>query len=187
MKKLILLSVTVLCAHFAHAQSDADQKAWMAYATPGDMQQKLAASNGNWTEETTMWMQPDQPPMKSKGTAKNEMILGGRYQKSTFKGDFMGMPFEGISITGYDNARKVFVNSWIDNMGTGIMNSEGVMLPDGKSIEFRGKTTDPSTGNLMEFREVMTFIDKDHQKMEMYMTQGVTEMKTMEVAFTRSK
>jgi len=187
MKKLILLSVAALCAHFAHAQSDAEQKAWMEYSTPGAMQQKLAEANGNWNEETTMWMQPGQPPMKSKGTCKNEMILGGRYQQSTFNGDFMGMPFQGISITGYDNARKVFVSSWIDNMGTGIMNCEGVMLPDGKSIEFRGKCTDPTTGKMMEMREVFTFTDKDHQKMEMYMTQGVTEMKTMEVMFTRAK
>jgi hypothetical protein len=187
MKKLILLSAAALCTHFAHAQSDAEQKAWMAYATPGAMQQKLAEANGNWTEETSVWMQPDQPPMKSKGTAKNEMILGGRYQQSTHNGDFMGMPFQGISITGYDNARKIWVSSWIDNMGTGIMNSEGVMLPDGKSIEFRGKMTDAMTGKLTEFREVFTFVDKDHQKMEMYTTQGVTETKTMEILFTRAK
>lgn len=176
-----------LCTHFAQAQSDAEQKAWMAYSTPGDMQKKLAASNGTWKEEISMWMQPGTDPMKSTGMVKNEMIMGGRYQQSTFTGDFMGMPFQGLSITGYDNARKVFVNTWVDNMGTGIMNSEGVMLPDGKSIEFRGKTTDPMTGNMMDFREVFTFVDKDHQKMEMYMTQGVTESKNMEILFTRTK
>jgi Protein of unknown function (DUF1579) len=46
------------------------------------------------------------------------MILGGRYQQSTTKGSFNNMPFEGISLLGYDNAKKVFMNSWVDNMGT---------------------------------------------------------------------
>ena len=35
--------------------------------------------------------------------------MGGRYQQSTFKGDFGGMPFEGTSTTGYDNAKKVLL------------------------------------------------------------------------------
>lgn len=34
------------------------------------------------------------------------MIFGGRYQLSNYKGNFMGMPFEGMSIMGYDNAKK---------------------------------------------------------------------------------
>jgi hypothetical protein len=50
----------------------------------------LAKSNGTWKAETTMWMAPDAPPMVSNGTATTKMILGGRYQQMTFKGDMMG-------------------------------------------------------------------------------------------------
>ena len=32
-------------------------KAWMDYATPGEMQKMLAQSDGNWIGETTMWME----------------------------------------------------------------------------------------------------------------------------------
>lgn len=186
MKKLVLLSLTVCSTYFAMAQDDAGKK-WMEYATPGPMQQKLSESKGNWTEETLLWMQPGQEPVKSNGTARSEMILGGRYEQTTFTGSFMGMPFQGISITGYDNTRKIFVSSWIDNMGTGIMNSEGVMLPDGKSIEFRGKMTDPVSGNMVEFRQVLIFTDKDHHTIEMYVTEGVMETKSMEIRLTRAK
>jgi hypothetical protein len=35
------------------------------------------------------------------------------------------MPFEGISTLGYDNAKKTFFSTWIDNMGTGMMVMEG--------------------------------------------------------------
>ncbi|MDB5210043.1 MAG: hypothetical protein JWQ30_870, partial [Sediminibacterium sp.] len=94
-------------------------KTMMEAGTPGKEQAMLAKSNGVWKAETTMWMSPDAPPMKSNGTATNKMIMGGRYQQMAFKGDMMGQPFEGLGTTGYDNARKVWTSTWIDNMGTG--------------------------------------------------------------------
>src|SRR5205085_3415920 len=100
-------------------------KAWQSYMTPGEEHKMLAKSNGTWNEEITVWMSPDAPPQKNTATAENKMIMNGRYQYTTHKGNFMGMPFEGISTTGYDNARKVYVSTWIDNMGSGIMNMEG--------------------------------------------------------------
>ena len=77
--------------------------------------------NGEWNEEVTMWMAPGAPPTVSKATAKNEMIMGGRYQLSKSTGTMMGMPFEGMSTVGYDNAKKQFTSTWIDNFGTGTM------------------------------------------------------------------
>ena len=95
------------------------------YMTPGEGQKLLASMDGKWTTESSFWMEENAPAQKSTGTCENKMILGGRYQQSTHKGDMSGMPFEGIGITGFDNIRKVFVNSWVDNMGTGIMYLEG--------------------------------------------------------------
>jgi hypothetical protein len=75
--------------------SAAMMKAWEAYATPGGPHKMLAADNGSWTEATTMWEGPDDTtPTKGTMTAENKMILGGRYQQSVHKGNFMGMPFE---------------------------------------------------------------------------------------------
>lgn len=97
----------------------------------------------------------------------------------------MGMPFEGYSITGYDNAKKVFVSSWIDNMGTGIMFMEGKWDEKTKTVHFTGKTTDPSTGKDTQVRQVFTWLDNNRQKMEMFMTQGGKEYKSMEISLTR--
>ena len=96
-------------------------KAWMEYSTPGDPHKKLAAANGTWDAEVTSWMAMGAPPTVSKGSAVNRMVMDGRYQVSDFSGDMMGMPFNGLSTTAYDNYKKVFVSTWIDNMGTGIM------------------------------------------------------------------
>ena len=101
------------------------QKNMMEYMTPGDIHTMLAKSNGTWNVETSMYMAPGAPPETSKGKAVNKMILGGRYQVSEFKGTMMGQPFEGVSTLGYDKHKNIFENTWVDNMGTGIMYMEG--------------------------------------------------------------
>jgi hypothetical protein len=115
------------------------------------------------------------------------MIMGGRYQEGKHTGNFMGMPFEGYSLTGYDNARKVFVTSWIDNMGTGIMYMEGKWDEKTKTVHFVGKSTDPSTGKEVPVRQTFTWIDPNKQKMEMFMTQAGKEYKNMEIVLTRKE
>lgn len=165
-------------------------KAWMEYATPGEMHKTLASYDGNWTGVTSTWMENGAKPEISQSECTNKMIFDGRYQHSTYNGSFMGMPFEGMSIMGYDNAKKKFVSTWIDNMGTGIMHAEGDWNPAKKSIELKGKMTDPARpGKDCDFREVYTFTDANNHVMEMYGPDSKTgkEYKTMEIKFTRKK
>lgn len=164
-------------------------KSMMEYGTPGQQQAILAKSDGNWKGETTMWMSPGAEPMKSTTSIANKMVMGGRYQMSTVKGDMMGMPFEGTSTTGYDNAKKVYVSNWIDNMGTGIMNMEGTWDDASKSISFKGKMLCPANGKECEMREVIKMIDDNTQLMEMYGPDMKTgkEYKNMEIKLTRNK
>lgn len=169
----------------SHAQSDDDMKAMMAYATPGDIHKMMAKSVGTWDAAISMWMQPNAAPMNSTGELKNEMILGGRYLRGTNTGNFMGQPFEGISVTGYDNAKKIFVNNWIDNMGTGMMNLTGTWDAATNSINFSGPMVDPASGKDIPIRETLKFTDDNHMTMEMYANMGGQEFKTMEIKFTR--
>jgi hypothetical protein len=187
MKKLLTLSVACFLSMAAMAQDAEQMKAWQAYMTPGDVHKMLAKSDGKWTTETTMWMDPGQPPTTSKGYCINKMVLGGRYQETEFKGDMMGQPFEGRSTLAYDNAKQTFINTWIDNMGTGMMVIEGKWDDAKKCINFSGKVVDPMTGKDMPIREVFTIKDDNHQMMEMWMSgPDGSEMKSMEVKFTRA-
>jgi hypothetical protein len=169
----------------APMDSAAMMKSWQAYMTPGQIHTMLAKSNGTWKEEVTMWMAPGAPPSKSTSTAVNRMVLGGRYQESHHTGSFNGMPFEGISLVGYDNAKKIFQSSWIDNMGTGIMNMEGTWDSTTRTINFKGRVLDPGTGKDMDVRETFTIMDDNKQKIEMFANQGGKETKTMEILLTR--
>jgi len=164
-------------------------KNYIAYATPGEPHKMIAKSNGTWNGEITMWPTADAPPSTSTATMVNKMIMDGRYQVSETKGNIMGMPFNGMGTTGYDNHKKVIMSTWIDNMGTGIMKLEGPWDEATKSTTLTGKIIDPASGRECEFKEVYTIIDDKNQKMEMFGPDPKTgkQIKSMEIKLTRKK
>lgn len=162
---------------------------WMAYATPGEAHKLLADDAGEWSGESTMWMSADAPPSKTTVNAVNSMILGGRYQQGKHTGCMDGMPFEGISTIGYDNNKKKYMSSWVDNMGTGVMLMEGTYDPATKTVKFSGNCINPMTGKDMKMREEFTIVDNNTRKMVMYSPDMKTgkEFKSMEIVLTRKK
>ncbi len=167
------------------AGTDAGGDPWEKYMAIGEMHKMLASADGEWKAEMEFWTAPGAPSEKSTSTCKNEMILGGRYQQSTMEGTMMGMPFEGRGIVGFDNIRKVFVNTWIDNMGTGLSYSEGPYDAKTKSITFMGETMDPMSGKMIKTRSVYKFESDSHHVFEMYMMQNGKEVKSMAINYKR--
>jgi Protein of unknown function (DUF1579) len=162
-------------------------KAWEAYMKPGNEHQWLAKSAGNWEAEIS-FLAPDGSVMSTNPGIKAEtkMVLGGRYQQSTYKGIMDKMPFEGMNTMAYDNARKVYISTWMDNMGTGLMYAEGNFdKGNNKVMTFKGNTTDPASGKQIPFREVFTIVDDNNQLMEMYDTKEGKETKTMSIKLVR--
>lgn len=182
--KFTLMAMLMLCMGVAFSQSEAKMKAWQAYMTPGENHKILAKDAGSWKTEMSMYEEPNSAAVTSVGTAEISMILGGRYQQSIYKGDMGGMPFEGISIVGFDNSKKVFVNSWIDNFGTGLMVMEGKWDTPGKKVTYTGKTVDPVSGKEIKVRQVLTIDDKS-QYMEMFMVENGKEYKSLELRMTK--
>ncbi|MFA6596559.1 MAG: DUF1579 domain-containing protein [Ignavibacteriaceae bacterium] len=162
-----------------------EMKAWMEYMTPGEMHKLLAKNVGTWESTITMWMAPNTPPATNVGSSVNEMILGGRYLQSKHSGNFSGMPMEGIGLEAYDNAKKSFYSTWVDNMGTGIMYLTGKYDPATKTIIYEGTAVDPITGKDMKVRETMKYIDDSHSEMEMFTIDGGNEFKSMHIDFVK--
>jgi hypothetical protein len=189
MKKtiLFLFACAILCGISSRSVAqDADaMKKWMDYMTPGEMHKMLASMSGKWSEEVTVWMDPSQPPMKTTSTMENKMILGGRYQQSNISGSFNGMPYEAESVIGYDNMKKMFAGSLMDNMGTGIMNMEGPYDAATKTIDLTGSETDPMTGKGMKMRQTIKIIDDNNEMIAMYSVTGDKEVKIMEIKLKR--
>ncbi len=163
-------------------------KAWMAFMTPGDMHKWLEKTNGTWEAEVSTWMDAAAPPMKSKATNVQTAALGGRYFIGKFNSSMMGQPMEGMSTTGYDNAKKMFVSTWVDNMGTGIVHMSGTYDEATKTLSLKGHQTDFMTGKESEIREEMKMIDDNTYTMTMYGAgMDGKEMKFMEGTFKKKK
>jgi len=157
----------------------------------------LADMAGTWTYNIKMWMNPDPSakPQESKGTATRKSMMDGRYFVVDVTGK-MPMPgpdgklkemtFKGMGIEAYDNVKKKFVGSWIDNMGTGIMMSEGTYDPATKTFTYTGEY-EGIPGMKQKIREVLKIVDNDHQTFEWYEDRGGKEAKTMEISYTRKK
>ncbi len=167
---------------------EAMMKQWEKFATPGAEHKALAKMVGKWNAETTMLMGPGAEPTVAKGKAEFTEVLGGRFVRLDFSGEFMGKPFTGIGYNGYDNFKKQYTSSWMDDMSTGSMISYGTMGKDGKSITFWGVMDEPMTGEKgKKIRSVMRLVSDDEVIYESYDKVGGKEWKALDIKYTRIK
>jgi hypothetical protein len=133
----------------------ADMQACILAGTPGKNHATLAKDAGKWEGKTTMWMMPGSEPVTSDAACTITPILDGRYSKVEHHGEMPGMgPYHGLGIQGFDNVSKKFVSTWIDNHSTGIMQGEGEMSPDGKSLTWKYTYTCPITQKPAVMRQI---------------------------------
>ena len=172
-------------------------KQMMEMAKLNENHKLLADMVGTWSYTVKMWMNPDPnaKPEESKGTAVRKAIMDGRYVVMDVTGK-MEMPgadgkkkqvtFKGMGLEGYDNVKKKFVGTWMDNMGTGIMMSEGDYDSATKTFTYNSEV-EMVPGMKTKVREVLKMTDKDHMVFEWYEDRGGQQAKTMEISYTRKK
>ncbi len=169
-------------------EEQAMMEAYEKMGKVGEQHRQLAAMVGNWTYENTMWMDPAAPPEVSSGSSESKAIWDGRYIETLFHGDYNGQPFEGRSITGFDNLKEKYVSTWIDSMSTSIFISYGEHDAASNTTTYRGEMDDPmKPGKITPVRQVYRWTDADHHVFEWYETHDGAERKTMEIKYTRKQ
>lgn len=157
----------------------------MAAGTPGPQHEALTSRAGTWNVAGKTWMGPGTEPMPMEAKARAQAILGGRYVVEDFRSDFMGMPFEGRLIQGYDNVTERYWSIWTDNMSTGPWISYGCEIEPGV-LEYRGTAHDIMTPGGRKHRMTITDGADGDYTMRMYDTrEGGGEFQTMELHYTR--
>lgn len=180
------------------AQMGEMMEKWDEYMKLGEPHQRMAKGAGTWNLTVKMWwMDPNGDPMVSKGTATRKMILDGHYMLETMKttmtmpgpdGQMQSMPFEGMSLGGYDNYRKVYFSTWCDSMTTGFSKSTGTYNPQQKKYYFYGEMDEPMlgvTGRMV--KSVITIVNDDKEIFEMYDLHVAPDYKVMEIVYERQK
>lgn len=178
---------TAATAPISEIDSATKSKNYMECMMPGNMHVLLARDTGIWNTEMIFEVGQGNTT-SSKGRAEIKMILGGRYKHMTQTGEMMGMPFEGIGISAYDNAKKMFIDTWVDNMGTGVMVLEGNYNEANNTMELKGQSINPETRAVVNLREVMKYPNDSTMIMEMYSSEpGGNETKSFEIRYTKAK
>ena len=165
------------------AEKKKQEEAYAKYAKPGKPHQHFKRLVGRWNAEILNYEDPSGKPTKNKGTSNIRLLLGGRFMQHNFRGSFGGKPFQGIGITGYDNAQRKYVGTWMDNMGTGMMTIEGKY--DAKSNTLTEMGTAIVPGGKMQFKMVSKYLSNDKYTFTMSMVSKEGERKMMEITYTR--
>ena len=169
-------------------------KQMMELAKPNENHKILADLAGNWTYKIKFMNPGTGKWEESSGTAVRKSLMDGRYSVLDVTGKMQipgpdgkvkEMPFKGQGVDGYDNVKKKFVSAWVDNMGTGIMMSEGSYDPTSKSLTYTTEI-EMAPGMKQKVREVIKITDKDHHVLEWYEDHGGQDTKTMEIDYARS-
>jgi hypothetical protein len=171
-------------------QAPPDMDAMMAefakLATPGPHHEHLGRLVGNWTFTSKYWGPTGGDPMETDGTMVTTWIMGGRFLQTELTTTFMDTPYQGFGIDGYDNGAKNYIAFWLDNMGTMVMQFEGMCENDGKVRTMTAKLNDPMTGQALEYRGVTTVLNDNSYLYESYaLTPDGTETKQMELVAKR--
>ncbi len=164
---------------------DEEMAAWAKYAEPGENHKRLKAFEGTWEATTKMWMAPEAPPQESKGVSENKLILGGRFLQQDYKAEFMGKPFSGLGLTGYDNYKKKYTAIWTDTMSTMVIPSSGTFDKTGKVLTSFGAFDDVVSGKKKKFKSVVRIVDDNKHTFEWYEDKDGKMVKTMEATYTR--
>ncbi len=158
-----------------------------AMGAPTAEHQKLQPFVGTFAATVKIWFGPGEPSVTT-GTMTNSMELGGRYLRQVYEGKTDEGPFpdfQGRGYWGYNTTDKRWEGFWIDSASTMMTVEHGQLDSTGKVWTMTSECTNPSTGQPMARRSVITLSGDDHHTMEMYVSTPQGEMKSMEIEYQR--
>ena len=154
----------------------------------------LKQFEGEWDCNMKWWMNEGGPAIANKVTSSAKVGYDGHFLIEKVQGNVTmaeGMPpspFSGMAIMGYDNQKKQFSSTWIDNMCGSVMTQHGSASQGGKVFTFEGDSYCPMNDKVCHFKSVCTVVDANTRKMEMW-GPGLDGkvFKSMEIMYTRKK
>ena len=167
--------------------SEAAMARMMELAQPVSHHQHLARMVGDWNCEMTYWMEAGSPPQNMTGTSRYAMVLGDHILEQTFHGDFMGQPFEGRGLMGYDTATEEYWSTWMDSFSSFMMPlARGTCADDGKEILLQGTWYNPVYERKEHDRQILKWVDENHFTYDAWARfEGQKEYQTMHIEFRR--
>ena len=172
MKKLIAL-FACLAASTQSAQEPPEME------KPGEHHKHLKMMAGTWDVKSKFHMVPGQI-IEMNGVEVAKMQPGGFWLISDFSGKFMGEPFHGHGVLGYEAHKKEYVGTWADSIAPVLVISKGTCSKDGRVTTMIGKSFNPMEKHEVTYKQVTEIKDANTKTFHMYDVQGKNEKLIME-------
>ena len=177
--QVFFLAVLVACALLVmHAHSSTTHQEPSAPALPPEVK-RLEAWVGTWDAELEMM------GTTTKGSETCRLDCGGFWLVTEHTGSFMGQPFLGRGLTGYDPARQAYSGVWVDSSG-GPMSvfADGQFSADGKTFtaEVDGVGMD---GKPARFEYRSSFPEAKTRVFEIFQLDGAKRDLQMKIRYSR--
>jgi hypothetical protein len=135
---------------------------------PTDEHKLLHKDVGTWDAEITLFPGEGVEPVKSKGSEKCELLMGGMWLVSRFEGEMAGMKFAGAGTFGYDPIEKKYVGTWADSMSPHLMTIRGDYDAATRTMTSTGEGKEPS-GQTYQSKLISRYLDDGTRTFEMHM------------------
>jgi hypothetical protein len=177
MQLMLLLGASIVTLLALCAAAPTPQESGAPPLSP--QTKRLAAWVGTWDAEVTMMGQT------TKGTETCRLECGGYWLVTEHSGSFMGMPFQGKGLTGWDASKDAYSGVWVDSSGRSMSHyANGRFAEDGKSYVARveGAAMD---GSPATFEYVSTFVDARTRTFEIFQVDGKKRELHMRIRYTK--
>lgn len=152
LRSVTLLSSLILAAGTLAAAAVLPIVQDMKVLPPMAEHKMLLESAGDW-EGSVVHIAPDKTESTAQARERIEPI-GPYWTQSRFESDFMGSPYLGTGVMGYDPEKKKFIGTWVDNMSSYFALMEGKM--EGDKLVMRWQAPDLTSGKLVPHRSETT-------------------------------
>lgn len=169
------------------AAAGAAEDACAAAAGIGPEHQTLKAFEGSWKAAVSFWMHQGAAPIHAEGTMVNEWILGGRFLQQRYSSTFMGSPFSGQGLFGYNSVDRRYEGLWADTMSTAMMIETGRYDASLRTFTMQGEVTEPASRKVMKKKTVITIDSPTQHTMSMHFAEDGAKSfwKCMEIVYTK--
>ncbi len=144
---------------------------------------------GTW-DVAVKYRLPDGKEGGGKSVCKTDWIVNDKFIREAYDSKFMGQPLVVWQMRGFDTTLNKWVEFQLHAEGdqTHTMQLEGPSPKNGEALTMTCDSVDSFTKKPVKLRTVTTIVDKDHYKLEWFMTrQGEKEERSVVLDHTRRK
>jgi len=141
-----------------------------AASQPGPQHLSLMRLDGDYVTKEKYYPPGQSTPLESDGTATLRSEMGGRFIVERNAGGYLGEPYIGLRIYGFNNGTKKYEGVWTSSKSTAVISLLGDSKDGGMTIEYTGTYHEDTTGSMRTMQITLHILDPDHFEVQVIRT-----------------